>query len=40
MAEPVAEPKANPKTGLLARIFPPMTPEQVAVMAQVKLPCC
>ncbi|MEZ5755014.1 MAG: hypothetical protein R3D90_09700 [Paracoccaceae bacterium] len=26
--------------GLWARLFPPMTPEQAAIMAQVKLPCC
>ena len=28
------------KPGLLARLFPPLTPEQAAVLAQVKLPCC
>lgn len=28
------------KPGLLARLFPPLTAEQVAVLAQVKLPCC
>ena len=28
------------KPGLLARLFPPLTPAQVAVMVQVKLPCC
>lgn len=29
-----------PKPGLLARLFPPLTPAQLAVLAQVKLPCC
>ncbi|WP_277602911.1 hypothetical protein [Paragemmobacter kunshanensis] len=26
--------------GLWARLFPPLTPEQAAIMVQVKLPCC
>lgn len=29
-----------PKPGLLARLFPPLTPAQLAVLAQMKLPCC
>lgn len=37
---PAAIPALAEKPGLLARLLPPMTPEQAAVMAQVKLPCC
>ncbi|MCZ8080461.1 MAG: hypothetical protein RSE12_18390 [Fuscovulum sp.] len=42
MADPVTQslPMPDAKPGLLARLFPPLTPAQVAVMAQVKLPCC
>ena len=29
-----------PKPGLMGRLFPPLTPEQAAVLASVKLPCC
>ncbi|MEZ5809479.1 MAG: hypothetical protein R3D65_17610 [Zhengella sp.] len=35
-----AKEKPPPKPGLLARMFPPLAPEQVALMAQYKLPCC
>lgn len=28
------------KPGWIGRLFPPPTPEQMAVLAQVKLPCC
>lgn len=37
---PVAAQGAAPKPGLLARLFPPLTPAQLAVLAQVKMPCC
>ncbi|MFN5999309.1 MAG: hypothetical protein ACK47Z_19610 [Paracoccaceae bacterium] len=42
MADGVAQtvPVSAPAPGLLARLFPPMTPAQAAIMAQVKLPCC
>jgi hypothetical protein len=42
MADPVMPTltEAAGKPGLLARLFPPLTPAQAAVMAQVKLPCC
>lgn len=36
----MAETAKGAKPGLLGRLFPPLTPEQVAVLAQVKLPCC
>ncbi len=28
------------RTGLLARLFPPLTPAQADVLAQIKFPCC
>jgi hypothetical protein len=42
MSEAVAQaaPVAAAPPGLLARLFPPLTPAQAAIMAQVKLPCC
>jgi hypothetical protein len=36
----MAEAVKAQKPGLLGRLFPPLTAEQVAVLAQVKLPCC
>lgn len=32
--------KPAPKPSLLARLMPPLTPEQAAIMAKIKLPCC
>ncbi len=40
MSDPATDPKPAPKPGLLARLFPPLTPEQAAILAQTKLPCC
>ena len=37
---PVAPASPARVPGLWARIFPPLTPEQAAIMVQVKLPCC
>lgn len=37
---PAVPPALVAKPGMLARLLPPMTSAQVAVMAQMKLPCC
>lgn len=28
------------KAGILARLFPPLTPAQAEVLARIKFPCC
>lgn len=35
-----SSPKPVAKPSLLARLVPPLNPEQAAIMAQIKLPCC
>jgi hypothetical protein len=38
MTRPAAPPA--PSVGLIARLFPPLTPAQAELLARIKFPCC
>jgi hypothetical protein len=42
MADPVPQAAAPPapRPGLLARLFPPMPPDQADILSRIRLPCC
>lgn len=37
---PASDTSPTPKAGLLARMFPPLTPAQADVLARIRFPCC